>query len=304
VEPEILLVEGGVGARIAKTVLVLFASLAFVAGGIALFWVDWRWGLGVTLVFSLGVLFSVPPIARVGRYRLTNHRLTWRPVFGSPREIPVGEITGIDVDADTASIKLAPHRLMMGSVAKVYELWGALVLAADMARLPSAPGGTPIAPTTVVWRAVRGASAVTGAWGTAVLRPDYVAFVPDAFADRRSKGRQAAALAAGVGLALIGVGLVSVQAKPPVQTVIAHARATASSERFDAIVARLVDLTGGVIVARGDAAIAARPLSPHAGEVKLSLRDGTVYTGQVEAALAGYLAHLTAGGTGHRSAGT
>ena len=300
---ETLLLRGSVsGVHAFKTAVMFVASTLFTAGGVALLWVDWRWGLGVSLVFTFGILLAGLPLLRMGRYELTTQRLIWRPFFGKRREILVAEIPpgDVDVDADSASIKLTSHALKMGAVWSYHDLWGGLMLAADLARLPAPATETAIDARTVSWRARRHASSILGVWGSVVLRPEYAAFIPDEFAERRSTGAQAAKLALGLGLALVGVGVSTSRAKPPIHPMVEHARKT-SSERFDAVVMRLVDLTGGVVLAPRDVRIQVKPLGPHASEITFGLPGGATCVGQVEAALAGYVAHLTAPGIGHRT---
>ena len=146
---ETLLVRGAVGWRAAKSAMMGLLSLLFVAGGVCVlvFTPDWKWGVGIIGFFSLGIVFGASPLLRAGRYEVTTHRLVWRPYFTRRmREIPLAAIAAgdVEVDADSATIKVRSHDLEMGSIASFEVCWGALVLGAGLARLAARRGQAPV----------------------------------------------------------------------------------------------------------------------------------------------------------------
>jgi hypothetical protein len=296
VDPEVVLLRGGVGPRIAKTLMMTVLSVAFMLGGVAvlIYTPDWKWGLGIVAFFSLGLVFGLPPILRTGKYELTTRRLKWRPYFAlSSREVLLASLVpgDIDVDAQTASIALASAKLKMGSLARFEELWGALLLWRELARVELVPG-PPLDASSVMWPGEWTVPSVGVVSSFVVVRPDYVAIVPTRFIVRKKFGAaQAAQLVAQVGLALVGVGMVQTSSVVPTHATLTYA-SHASADYFDALVHRMTALLGGLMVPR-DAARVDLQAGPRGMIVSVELgAEGRVHA-TVDNQLGGFILHVT-----------
>lgn len=296
-DPEVALLRGGVGPRVFKTAMMTVLSAAFMFGGIAvLIWTpDCKWGLGILGLFSLGLVFGLPPILRTGKYELTTRRLVWRPYFGlSSREVLLSSLVpgDIDVDAQTASISLASAKLKMGSVARFEELWGALLLWRELAQIELV-AGPPLDQSSVMWP---GEWAIPSHFGgvtsMVVVRPDYIAVVPTRFIVRKkSTAVQAAQLVAQVGLALVGVGMVQTSCLVPTHATLAYA-SRASADYFDALVRRMTTVLGGALLPRDGARVDVQA-GPRGMLVLVELGEQGRVSATVDNQLGGFILHVT-----------
>lgn len=292
---EVVIIEGAVGIHALKMIAMFFGSAACVAGGVAIaMYKDWRWGAGITALFGFGVVISLVQLLRTGRYQLTTQRLVWRPFFGrGSRQALLSslDLTSLEVDADSGLIKVGVpggKKIAMGCVARFQEFWGALVLWHELAAVAVDTNGAPLSGAVATWpcnRIVRGALPVQG---TAVARPGYLAFVPDAFVERRSTAQLAAQVVTGLALAMVGAGIRRTAARPPTHKTLALA-ATASAEYFDEIVARMAQLLGGDVFPSAAPAITPGPKTT---QVTLAASDGYLVA-NLHPPLAAWVTHVT-----------
>ncbi|NOK22282.1 hypothetical protein [Corallococcus carmarthensis] len=174
------------------------------------------------------------PLLRSGRVRITSERLLWTPVFGEVQAVRLDSIVDDGVRLDRGQFDLeveGDRRLCARSVTDALGLMLTLELHRQPPLLGAARSGVRLE-SVALFPAKMG-----DVDGVCVLRPQTLAFIPD------GRGPQALQAVTGKPTSLKGF---------EADRVLAALRWLPEAE-FDACVARVVDSTGGLAWAAGDA---------------------------------------------------
>jgi hypothetical protein len=199
-------------------------------------------------VVAVAIAISLWAFLSSGHYWLTTKRLIWKPRIGQLQQVALDSIDkeSIHVKPVTSSIVLqgkAPQgqiNINLRHISGLNRLWGALLLFSSM-------DGNALEPDkelgdVVIWKAMRVEGLVIQ-WGIAVLRPDYLAFLPvenanvpgEVLKDTMTKAIMASAFIT-----------FEAEAKYPVDLLIQVLREKAPEE-FDTTVAKLAHERGGML---------------------------------------------------------
>ncbi|HEY0076925.1 MAG TPA: hypothetical protein VGB77_22765 [Abditibacteriaceae bacterium] len=197
-------------------------------------------------VVAVGIAISLWAFLSSGHYWLTTKRLIWKPRIGQLQQVALDSIDKEDIHVKpvTSSIvlqgKAPPGRITMSHISGLNRLWGALLLFSSMdsdALEPDKELGD-----VVIWKAMRVEGLVIQS-GIAVLRPDYLAFLPVENANDPGE-----VLKDSVTKAIIASAFITfeAEAKYPVDLLIQVLREKAP-EQFDSSIGELAQGRGGFI---------------------------------------------------------
>ncbi|WNG61056.1 hypothetical protein F0U59_44860 [Archangium gephyra] len=228
---EVRLLEGDTAD--AALVLRLYVSIigALVLGPIA-----HSWG-GALVAFALLVLLIaniVHGVVRSGRYWLTSQRLVWRPYSGEPVQIPLRSLLEDGLQTSFLGVRvLGERKLFIQDVAQGHLL--AVMMELRRHALLDSARTERLADVLCYKATLEGAPLPGGASGKgyAVLRPGYVAFLPE------NRGTQ-------VLRAITGSRSAPKVRASEIPHIIEQLRYLPSETAFDACVERVVAAAGGV----------------------------------------------------------
>lgn len=203
-------------------------------------------GVGVALTCA-GLLLSLAAAAihTVRRFRMPGRWVvtTRRVVFtrgAHVAEVRLAALTGVDAASDVASLTLstAGGEHVLEPVEALGELWGAVHVARawSVGHLDVDTGVT-VHPMAAWWATAK--AGLTVIRGVLVLRPGYVAWVPEQVT------RSGAGMATGLAMLLAGAKLRQVTALPPLDRIINLLQSLRNPDEFDGHLADLIDRWDG-----------------------------------------------------------
>ena len=196
------------------------------------------WVMG--FFFLVCLFLGTPPLLVSGRYRLTNLRFQWKPRLGAPCILfyPEFGVPRFSVWPRSSTMFIrGRYSVTMPFIGNPGGLWGGLILMTVLGRVDVGQG-SPI--KDVAWWYASYAEGYRASHGIAILRPDYIAFVPIEASDNP------AALAFKLAGAIVGVHSVTVKARLPLFLLLPHVQ-TQSPQEFDQTILTLVHRFCGVM---------------------------------------------------------
>jgi hypothetical protein len=187
---------------------------------------------GVFVFLPLLLASVIYTVARSGKFWLTNERLVWKPLVGEPVQVPLRSIAPDGIRSSEFSVRVVGERTLNLLQSKKQQIDLGAVL--EVQRHPPLLGSTAVERLADVVCYEATLSQGSSSWkGVVVLRPGYVAFLPES--------RDQEVLRAITGVAP-SPGVRSIH----LPSVIGQLRHLPSEATFDACMARAAAVVGAV----------------------------------------------------------
>lgn len=189
-------------------------------------------GLGAAALLLMLIASVVYTVARSGRFWLTNERLVWKPLVGEPVQLPLRSIPPDGIRSSAFSVRVEGERTLHLLQSKKQQVdLGAVLEVQRQAPLLGSTAAERLA--DVVCYEATLSQGGSSRKGFAVLRPGYVAFLPE------NRGLEVLRAITGVAPSR---GVTSIH----LPSLIGQLRYLPTEAAFDACVARAAAVTGAV----------------------------------------------------------